>query len=343
MCNVLRPKLFVAMLSVLGLFGSAAYAQVTLNEILARGSINCGVNSNNLPGFSEMGEGGEFSGFDVDYCRALAAAVFGNKKNTVNFVPLTSANRFTALRDRDIDVLIRVTTQTLSRDSATDNGGEGANFAPTIFYDGQGFMTNVTNTDIFNVDDLVSFLSGNIVCVEPNTTTADNLAALGTGFSILEVQDIYTEYDNGFCNVATSDKSALAAGRTTLANPANSSIFSVTISKEPLGPVVLHGDDEWYDVVRWVVYATFFAEEHGITKSNVKSFTPSDPEEERFLGKTGGLGAKLGLSRHWARDVIKAVGNYKDIYDANLTAILPRERLNKQYVDGGLLYAPPFN
>ena len=342
MCNILRPKLFVSMLSVLGLFGSAAYAQNTLNDILARGTLNCGVNSNDLPGFSVM-EDGNFSGFDVDYCRAIAAAVFGNKKDTVNFVPLTSAKRFEDLRYGIIDVLIRVTTHTLSRDSATDNGGEGANFAPTIFYDGQGFMTDLDTPDIDNVPALVSFLTGKTVCVEENTTTADNLAALGTDFSIVEVPDIYTEYGEGGCNVATSDKSALAAGRTTLANPADSLIFSVTISKEPLGPVVRHGDDEWYDIVSWVVYATFFAEEHEMTMENVRGFRPNNPEEERFMGRTGDLGAKLGLSRRWAVDVIREVGNYGEIFDRNLTGILPRDPLNTQYTNGGLLYAPPFN
>ena len=315
----------------------ASGQESVLDKVKNRGRLVCGVYGG-LPGFSFLNQNGKWSGFDVDYCRAIAAAIFGDP-NKVELVPLKAPERFPALQTGEIDVLIRNTTWTLTRDTQV-----GADFAPPTFYDGQGFMLRKEHgiTSIKELEDAS-------VCVTAGSTTelnlADTMRALGIDFKPVvfeEIDTLYNSYEQGRCDVVTSDKSQLAARRKVFKNPDAHVILDATISKEPLGPVTIHGDNKWNDVVSWVVYATFFAEEHGITQSNVSTFKADNPEIRRFLGETGDMGGKLGLSKDWARQVIAAVGNYGEIFERNLTPIgLPRG-VNKPWTQGGLLYAMPF-
>jgi general L-amino acid transport system substrate-binding protein len=308
-----------------------------LKKVKSRGRLICGVNSG-LPGFSFLKPDGTWNGFDVDFCRAIAAAVAGDP-GKVEFVPLTAAERFTALQTGEIDVLIRNTTWTLTRDTNV-----GADFAPTTFYDGQGFMVR-KSTGIRKLKDL----AGASICVTSGTTTemnlADTMRSMGISFKPVvfdEIDTVYSSYEKGRCDAVTSDKSQLAARRTVFKDPGSHVILDATISKEPLGPLTVHGDNSWNDIVSWVVYATFFAEEHGITKKNVNAFQTKNPEIRRFMGNTGDMGAKLGLSNDWARRVIAAVGNYGECFERNLAPIgLPRG-MNKLWNKGGLLYPMPF-
>ncbi|GIV84642.1 MAG: amino acid ABC transporter substrate-binding protein [Candidatus Roseilinea sp.] len=316
----------------------------TLKAIKARGKLICGVNSQ-VPGFGFVDSAGAFSGFDIDYCKALAAAIF-NDVNKVEYRPLTAEQRFAALQSGEIDVLIRNTTWTLTRD--TDNG---ANFVATTFYDGQGIMVPKAS----NITKLEE-LDGATICVQKGTTTelnlADQMAARNLQYTPAVFEDAngtFGAYAEGRCDAVTTDKSGLVSRRSVLPNPDDHVILDVTLSKEPLGPMVRHGDDQWFDIVQWTVFATFAAEEFGITSENVDGVAANDtrPEVRRLLGadEKVDLGAKLGLSKDWAVNVIKAVGNYGEIYDRNLgpntkTAI-PRG-INNLYTQGGLLYAPPF-
>jgi general L-amino acid transport system substrate-binding protein len=291
-----------------------------------------------LPGFGFLNENGEWTGFDVDYGRAIAAAVLGDPSK-VEFVPLKAPERFPALQTGEIDVLIRNTTWTLTRDTQV-----GADFAPPTFYDGQGFLLpkdlGVTS---------LKELAGASIGVTAGSTTelnlADTMRALGVDYNPVvfeEIDTLYNSYEQGRCDVVTSDKSQLVARRQSLKDPEAHIILDATISKEPLGPVTVHGDNKWNDVVSWVVYATFFAEEHGITQANVSTFETKNPEIQRFLGQTGDMGEKLGLSKEWASQIIAAVGNYSEIFERNLTPLgLPRG-VNKPWTQGGLLYAMPF-
>ena len=308
-----------------------------LDKVKNRGRLVCGVYGG-LPGFSFLSQDGKWSGFDVDYCRAIAAAILGDPEK-VEFVPLKAPERFPALQTGEIDVLIRNTTWTLTRDTQV-----GADFAPPTFYDGQGFMLR-KNLGVTSLEEL----AGASICVTAGSTTelnlADTMRALGVDFKPVvfeEIDTLYNSYEQDRCDVVTSDKSQLAARRNVLKNPEAHVILDVTISKEPLGPVTIHGDNKWNDVVSWVVYATFFAEEQGITQSNVGTYKSKNPEIRRFVGETGDMGGKLGLSKDWARQVIAAVGNYGEIFERNLTPIgLPRG-VNKPWTQGGLLYAMPF-
>ncbi|PJF48488.1 MAG: amino acid ABC transporter substrate-binding protein [Chloroflexi bacterium] len=316
----------------------------TLKAIKARGKLICGVNSQ-VPGFGFVDSAGAFSGFDIDYCKALAAAIF-NDVNKVEYRPLTAEQRFAALQSGEIDVLIRNTTWTLTRD--TDNG---ANFVATTFYDGQGIMVP-KDSNITKLEEL----DGATICVQKGTTTelnlADQMAARNLQYTPAVFEDAngtFGAYAEGRCDAVTTDKSGLVSRRSVLPNPDDHVILDVTLSKEPLGPMVRHGDDQWFDIVQWTVFATFAAEEFGITSENVDSVAANDtrPEVRRLLGadEKVDLGAKLGLSKDWAVNVIKAVGNYGEIYDRNLgpntkTAI-PRG-INNLYTQGGLLYSPPF-
>ena len=312
--------------------------QTTLETVLARGRLICGVNAA-LPGFGFLdATTGEFAGFDIDYGKAIAAALGVD----IEFVPLTAGERLTALQAGQIDVLIRNTTWTLTRDSKD----LGLDFCPTTFYDGQGFIVRKAD-NIHSIKDL----DGATVCVTSGTTTEGNLAdafrlnglALNTQV-FAETEAAFGAYDAGACDCYTSDKSQLASLRTTATVPEDHVILPDTISKEPLGPLVRHGDDEWFDIVKWVIFATFFAEEHGITQANVATFTSDNPEIRRFLGLEGGMGAKLGLSEDWAVRVIVAVGNYGEIYERHLgpTGLdIPRAgSLNDLYLQGGLIYCP---
>ena len=331
-----RSRIIVAVVLLVLSLSTAAHGQ-TLERVQARGRLICGVN-NALPGFGFIDSDGRWSGFDVDYCRAIAAAVLGDGE-AVEFVPLSAAQRQPAIQTGEVDVLIRNTTWTLSRDTEWT-----ANFAPTTFYDGQGFMVRA-DLGVVELEDL----AGASICVTRGTTTelnlADTMRARGIPFTAVvfdEVDTVYSAYEQGRCDAVTSDKSQLASRRAVMANPEDHVILEATISKEPLGPLTRHGDDQWYDIVSWVVNATFFAEEYGITQANVAGFESDNPEVRRFLGQEGGLGAMLGLDDAWAVRVIQAVGNYAEIYERNLGPLGIPRGLNRQWTDGGLLFAYPF-
>jgi general L-amino acid transport system substrate-binding protein len=310
----------------------------TLEVVLARGILIAGVNSS-LPGFGTLDTAtGDFTGFDVDYARAIAAAIGVE----VEFIALTAGERFAALQTRQIDVLVRNTTWTLTRDSQD----VAADFGPTTFYDGQGFIVRAAD----GISSLLD-MDGATVCVTSGTTTEGNLADVfrQNGLELntqvfSETEASFGAYEAGACDCYTSDKSQLASLRASAGNPQDHVILPDTISKEPLGPLTRHGDNAWSDIARWVVYATFFAEEHGITQANVRTFESENPEVRRFLGLEAGLGAKLGLAEDWAVDVIAAVGNYGEIYDRHLGPNglgIPRPgSLNALWIDSGLIYAP---
>lgn len=315
---------------------------VTLETVKSRGNLVCGVNSQ-VPGFGYVDANGNYAGIDVDYCRALAAAIFGDA-DKVEFRPVTAAERFTALQSGEIDILSRNTTWTLVRD--TELGG---NFVHTTFYDGQGMMVPA-GSGITTLQDL----EGGTICVQTGTTTelnlADVMASLGVSYTPAVFEDAdstFTAYSEGRCDAVTTDKSGLVARRTVLADPAAHVILDVTMSKEPLGPMVRHGDDQWFDIAQWTVFAMFAGEEFGITSANVDSVKASAiaPEVKRLLGVEGDMGLKLGLSNDFAYNIIKLVGNYEEVYNRNLgpdtPTYIPRG-LNSLYTDGGLLYAPPF-
>ncbi|MBV6396379.1 MAG: putative amino-acid ABC transporter-binding protein YhdW [Anaerolineales bacterium] len=315
---------------------------VTLETVKTRGNLICGVNAQ-VPGFGYVAADGSFSGFDVDYCRALAAAIFGDPSK-VEFRPVTAAERFTALQSGEIDILSRNTTWSLVRDTEL-----GTNFVHTTFYDGQGMMVPTDS----GITDLAG-LEGGTVCVQTGTTTelnlADVMAANGISYTPAVFEDAdktFAAYAEGRCDAVTTDKSGLVSRRTVLADPAAHVILDVTMSKEPLGPAVRHGDDQWFDIAQWTVFAMFSGEEFGITSANVDDIKSSAtaPEVKRLLGVEGDLGLKLGLTNDWAYNILKLVGNYAEVYNRNLgpdtPTYIPRG-YNSLYVDGGLLYAPPF-
>ena len=336
-------KILLFGLALAVLFGLLSIGQQgsTLATIKARGKLICGVNKE-VPGFGFLKPDGTFSGFDIDYCKAIAAAVLKDP-NAVTYRPLTAAERFVALNAGEVDVLIRNTTWTLARDA---KGGNNLDFGPTTFYDGQGFMVPKAKGVKSTRD-----LKGATVCVLKGTTTelnlADHFRALGIPFTplVFDTHDAaFAAYLEGRCDAITADKSALAARRSTFKNPDDHVILPETISKEPLGPVYRHGDNEWGDIVNWVVFATFFAEEKGITQANVATFKSDDPEIKRFLGQEGNLGELLALDKEWAVRVIQAVGNYGEIYARNIGPIgIPRAGTpNELWIKGGLIYAMPF-
>lgn len=309
----------------------------TLDRVRERGRLVCGAN-NALLGFGYVDSSGAWSGFDVDFCRAIAAAVLGDA-NAVEFVALSAAARQPAIQTGEVDVLIRNTTVTLTRETDWT-----ANFTATTFYDGQGFMTRA-EYGIVDLEDL----AGATICVTKGTTTelnlADTLRARNIPFTPIVQEDantVYDSYEQGRCDAVTSDKSQLAGMRALFERPEDHVILEPTISKEPLGPAVRHGDDQWYDIVSWVVDATFFAEEIGLTSENIDTFTTTDPEIERFLGRSGDLAQKLGLDNQWVYRVIKQVGNYGEIFERNLAQLGIPRGLNAQWTDGGLIYARPF-
>jgi general L-amino acid transport system substrate-binding protein len=313
-----------------------------LATVMERGQLICGVNQS-LPGFSFLEADGTTSGFDADYCRAIAAAVLGDPE-AVEFRPLSADQRGPALQTGEVDVLSRNTTWTVSRDTSWGL------FAPTTFYDGQGMMVNVA-AGAETLEDL----AGATICVQSGTTTelnlTDQMRALGVDFEPLvfaEIDPTYAAYEEGRCDAVTSDRSQLVARRTAFANPDDSNLLEVVMSKEPLGPVVPIGDDQWFNVVKWTVFVTFEAEEQGITQANVEEMTSSEnPVIARLLGSEGELGAGLGLENDWVVGVISAVGNYGEIYDRSFgpeTALaLSREgTVNDLWTNGGLMYSPPF-
>lgn len=315
---------------------------VTLETVRERGNLICGANSQ-VPGFGYIEADGSFSGVDVDYCRALAAAIFGDAE-AVEFRPVTAAERFTALQSGEIDVLSRNTTWSTLRD--TELGG---NFVHTTFYDGQGLMVRA-DSGIETIEDL----DGGTICVQTGTTTelnlADVFAAAGVSYTPAVFEDAdgtFAAYAEERCDAVTTDKSGLISRRTVLADPDAHVILDVTMSKEPLGPMVRHGDDQWFDIAQWTVFALIAGEEYDVTSANVDSVRDSatNPEIRRLLGLEGDLGLALGLDNDWAYNIISQVGNYEEVYNRSLgpdTATYIPRGLNSLYTDGGLLYAPPF-
>ena len=316
----------------------------TLDEIKRRGFIRCGVNTG-LAGFGIPDSQGKWSGLDVDYCRAFAVALF-NDLDKVVFTPLNAQQRFLALQSGEIDVLSRNTTWTLSRDTKL-----GLNFTAITFYDGQGFMIRKEQGVTSALE-----LDGATVCVQPGTTTELNLTdffrANNMTFEpvvIDSLSEVLSAYDAKRCDVITTDASGLASNRLSFSDPEEHIILSEIISKEPLGPAVRHGDDQWLDIVKWVIYATIEAEELNLTSENVERLVAVSPEQlhpkvQRILGIIGNMGASLGLRNDWAYNVIEKVGNYGEIFERNVgikTPIGLERGLNALWVDGGLIYAPP--
>ncbi len=321
---------------------TGAASAATLDDVKARGKLNCGINTG-LVGFASPDANGRWEGFDVAVCRALAAAVLGDQE-AVDFVNLTGKTRFTALASGEIDVLSRNTTWTFSRDVDLKFEFIGVNY-----YDGQGFIVPV-ELGVSSAKDL----DGATVCIQTGTTTELNLADFFRANNMTyEPVPIETEaearqqYLAGACDSYTTDASGLAAARAAYENPSNHVILPEIISKEPLGPLVRHGDPEWGDIARWTLNALIAAEELGVTSVNIDELLngTQNPEINRLLGTEGNLGEMLGLDADWAVRAIKAGGNYGEIFARYLgesTPVgLPRG-LNAQWTDGGLLYAPPF-
>ena len=318
---------------------SSAHAGKTLDAVRARGDVRCGV-STGLAGFAVADSAGNWSGLDADFCRGLAAAVLGDAAK-VTFVPLSAQQRFTALQSGEVDLLSRNTTWTLTRDASL-----GLMFAGVTFYDGQGFMVPAD----LGVQSATE-LDGAEVCVQAGTTTELNLADYFRANSMEfkpvvfeSLEESISTFFNGRCQVYTADRSGLAAIQAVDApNPDDYVILPETISKEPLGPVVRRGDDDWFTIVKWLVYALIEAEEKGVTQANVASMMDSqDPVVKRLLGVSGDMGTKLGLGNAWAVQAIQAVGNYGEIYDRNVLPIgLARTGSNRLWTQGGLMYAMP--
>ena len=322
-------------------FAMPAAAGPTLDKAKAAGGISCGVPTG-VPGFAQPDTQGKYAGFDIEFCRAISAALFGDPEK-VKYVPLTAQQRFTALQSGEVDVLSNNTTWTLSRDTQL-----GFNFGPVVFYDGQGFMVP-KKLGVKTAKEL----NGATICVQPGTTTELNLAdyfrANKMEFKpvvIEKVDEIYAAFFSGRCDVMTGDATALGAQRIGRAsNPDDYVVLTERISKEPLAPVVRHGDEEWHDIVVWVVFALMEAEEKGITQKNVDEMAKSEaPDIKRMLGTTPGMGKALGLDEKWAHNAIKAVGNYGEIFDRHLGLGSPlkiERGHNNLWTKGGLIYAPP--
>jgi general L-amino acid transport system substrate-binding protein len=317
---------------------AALAQQSTLDVVRSRGHVQCGVNTG-LAGFSAPDAKGVWRGIDVDVCRAVSAAVFGDP-NRVRYTPLTAVQRFTALQSGEVDILSRNTTWTLSRDTSL-----GLNFVGINYYDGQGFMVP-KKLGIKSAKQL----GGATVCVQPGTTTELNLSdyfrANKMSFKpvvIEKLEEVLSAYFAGRCDVFTTDVSGLVAVRASRApNPAEHVILPDVISKEPLGPSVRHGDDRWYDVVKWSLFAMIEAEELGLTSKNIDEHLKStNPTIQRIVGTTGDFGKMLGLDAKWAYNIIRHVGNYGESFERNLTPLGFDRGLNNLWTKGGLMYAPP--
>ena len=337
-------KLWVNALAAAGVvvaLAASAQAGPTLDKVKQSGQISCGVQTG-LAGFAAPDSQGRYAGFNVDICKALSAAIFG-AVDKVKYVPLTAQQRFTALQSGEVDLLSNNTTDTLQRDTAL-----GLNFAPVVFYDGQGFLVP-KKLGVKSAKEL----NGATICVQPGTTTELNLADYFRANKIEykpvvieKLDEVENAFYSGRCDVFTGDASSLNANRLSRApNPDDYVILPERISKEPLAPVVRHGDEEWSDIVRWVVYALFEAEEKGITSKNVDEMLKSDdPNIKRILGVTPGAGKSLGLDEKWAYNAIKLVGNYGEIFDRNLgkdTELKFERGINNLWTRGGLIYAMP--
>ncbi|PVZ65485.1 amino acid ABC transporter substrate-binding protein [Pelagibaculum spongiae] len=316
-----------------------SFADTTLEQVKARGSLNCGV-STGLPGFSSPDSKGRWSGIDVDICRSMAAASLGDATK-VKFIPLTAKERFTALQSGEIDVLSRNTTWTITRDTSL-----GLNFAGVNYYDGQGFMVN-KNLGVKSALEL----SGASVCIQAGTTTELNLADYFrlnnmkyTAITFDTSDQTVKGYESGRCDVLTSDQSQLYALRIRLKRPGNAVVLPEIISKEPLGPVVRQGDDQWLNIARWSLFAMINAEELGLTKNNAESQKNSkNPAVKRFMNAAG-VSPALGLKTDWAYQIVKQVGNYGEVFERTVGAGSPLKisrGVNRLWSDGGIQYAPP--
>lgn len=338
----MKKTVFLGALTVAGLAAGVASAS-TLDDVKARGSLNCGVTTG-LVGFAAPDANGVWEGFDVAVCRAVAAAIFGDG-NAVEFVPTTGETRFTALASGEIDMLARNTTWTMSRDTDLKFDFVGVNY-----YDGQGFMVPKA-LGVASAKDL----DGATVCIQTGTTTELNLAdyfrANNITYQPVPIQtnaEAQQQYLAGACDVYTTDASGLAATRATFEAPADHVLLPEIISKEPLGPLVRHGDNDWGDIVMWTMNALVAAEEMGITSTNIAELSAAptnNPEINRILGTEGELGAMIGLSADWAKNAIAVGGNYGEIFEKNIGENSPiglARGLNAQWTNGGLQYAAPF-
>jgi general L-amino acid transport system substrate-binding protein len=335
-----KSVLFGALTAAVTIGGAAGAA--TLDDVKARGKLNCGVTTG-VPGFAEPDANGVWQGFDVAVCRAVAAAVLGDP-TAVEFVPTTGKTRFTALASGEIDMLARNTTWTFSRDVDLKFDFIGVNY-----YDGQGFMVPA-DLGVTSAKDL----DGATVCIQTGTTTELNLADFfrnnGISYEPVPIEtgaEAIQQYTAGACDAYTTDASALAAQRANLEDPKAHVILPEIISKEPLGPLVRHGDNVWADIVRWTLNALIVAEEVGVTSVNLEELAAGteNPEINRLLGTEGDLGAMLGLDAQWAKRAIGVAGNYGEIFEKNIGASTPiglARGLNAQWTEGGLVYAPPF-
>jgi general L-amino acid transport system substrate-binding protein len=319
---------------------ATAASAATLDDVKKRGMLNCGANGQ-LPGFGLPDAQGNWTGLDVDLCRAVASAIF-NDPNKVKFVALTAKDRFTALQSGDVDLLARNTTWTLSRDSQLGLNGTAVNY-----FDGQGF---IVRKDL-KVNSALE-LNDATVCVQQGTTTELNLADYFRtnkmrlkSVTFLQVDEAVSAYESGRCNAYTTDASGLYGVRLKLAKPEDHVVLPEIISKEPLAPFVRHGDDQWFDIVQWTLFAMLDAEELNISSKNLdEALKSSNPEVKRFVGTEGNYGEQLGLNKDWAVRIVKAVGNYGESFERNVGqgSQLKIERgLNKLWNKGGIQYAPP--
>ena len=328
------------------LIAATAATAGTLDDVKTKGFVQCGV-SQGLPGFSNPDSANNWTGMDVDFCRAVAAAIF-NDPSKVKFSPLSAKERFTALQSGEVDVLSRNSTWTMSRDTSL-----GLKFAGVMYYDGQGFMVKKS----MGIDSALK-LDGATVCTNTGTTTELNLAdyfkANNMKYEVVAIEDsnqVRQAYDEGRCDIFTTDQSGLYAERLALKNPDDHMVLPEIISKEPLGPVVRQGDDAWFNVVKWTYYALLTAEEFGITQANVEEMKASpNPEMKRILGvknedgSAAGFGTGIGLSEEWVVQIVKAVGNYAEIFERNVgenTPLKIKRGKNALWNAGGLQYAPP--
>ncbi|MFA5121475.1 amino acid ABC transporter substrate-binding protein [Zavarzinia sp.] len=323
--------------------GTVTAAQAgTLDDVKKKGFVQCGVSAG-LAGFSAPDDKGNYSGIDVDVCRAVAAAVFSDATK-VKFTPLTAKERFTALQSGEVDLLSRNTTWTLNRDTA-----QGLSFTGVTYYDGQGFMVR-KSLGITSAKQL----DGASICTETGTTTELNLSDFfktnGLKYTVVALgsnSEAVAAYDSGRCDAYTTDASGLYATRIALSKPDDHMVLPEIISKEPLGPVVRQGDSQWFNVVKWSLFAMVAAEDYGLTAANVEEQKKSstNPEVRRMLGVEGEFGTPMGLSNDWAYQIVKQVGNYGEIFDRNVGEGSPLKiarGINALWNKGGLQYAPPF-
>lgn len=325
--------------AAMGVTATAATA-ATLDDVKAKGFVQCGV-SQGLAGFSNPDDKGAWTGLDVDFCRSMAAAIFGDAEK-VKYTPLSAKERFTAISSGEVDVLSRNTTWTMTRDTQL-----GLNFAGVTYYDGQGYMVRKS----LGVSSALE-LSGASVCTNTGTTTelnvTDYFRTNKMDFELVafeKADEVVSAYDAGRCDVYTTDASGLYSQRLKLTNPADHMVLPEIISKEPLGPVVRQGDDQWFNLTKWVYYAMLNAEELGVTSANADDMKGSiNPSIRRLLGVEGTYGEAIGLGNDWAYNAIKQVGNYGEIFERNVgpnTDLGISRGLNALWSQGGIQYAPP--